>query len=164
MWIQNIEFNKVEIAIWKNNKNRVFSFFKIMWKELFDIDFNNNFEKRKVEFNKSKVYYIKNSKQIKAAAQFIKVSKGYKLSNWIIIDKDAYILWRIWVLEKYRKQWLWTKLINHWIDEIKKEWISIIYIPSEINNIDYYSKFWFTTIWKSGQIWNTIWIYMKKDI
>jgi hypothetical protein len=46
-----------------------------MWKELLDIDFNNNIDKRIEEFYKSKVYFIKNNIQIKAAAQFIQVFK-----------------------------------------------------------------------------------------
>jgi len=156
----------MDILVVKSNNElkRCFSFFKVMWKELFDIDFNKDIDKRKKEFDRSLVYYIGDNIKILAAIQFIKVKKWYVLSNWIEINKDAYILLRIWVLKEYRNKWLWSKLMKYWIQKIYDSWITIIYIPSEINNVNYYSKFWFEVFWKDWPIGNTRWIYMKKEL
>jgi len=141
-----------------------FNFFTEMWKNEFEIDLNTNIIKQFNDFKNSNIYYIKNISEIISVIQFTKIYKWFKLWNGTTIDKDAYILWRIWVKKEYRKQWLWKKIINYWLNEIKQSWINLIYIPSEINNIKYYSQFWFKEFWNEYSLWNTKVIFMKNEI
>lgn len=152
---------KIKKAKSKKEFEKNFLFIKKIWKELFEIDFDKKIEKQRSDFYNSIILYIEEEWEIISSSQMIKVEKWYKLTNWIILEKEAYILWRIATLEKYRWKWLWTKLINFLLETAKKENIEDFYIPSELWNINYYANFWFETFWKSIKLGNSEYIYMK---
>ncbi len=139
---------------------KCFDFFKKMWKELFDVDLKRERVVKKL-LEKSIVYWIYKDEKIISAVQFVKCLKWETLTSWYVVNTNAYILWRIWTLHKFRKKWYWSSLITHWLKEIEKLWIKDFYIPSELSNIEYYQKFWFTEFWKEQILWNTKYIYMK---
>ena len=156
---------KINIATSERQYKECFEFIKNLWKDEFEIDFELNLEKQYQSFIKSNIYFIKENSKIIALIQLAKVKKWYKTKDWITPKEDCYFLWRIWVSKDFRTKWYWTELIKFWIEKIKKEWIKLIYLSSEINNINYYSKFWFKKISdKERKVWNTSAIYMKKEI
>lgn len=142
-----------------------FNFIKTLWKDEFEIDFNLDLENKYQDFLNSNIYFIREKWIIIAIIQLFKIKKWYKTKDWITPKEDCYFLGRIWISKEYRNMWYWSKLINFWIKEVKKEWIKLIYLSSAINNIDYYSKFWFQKIWnKIKKAWNTSAIHMKIKI
>ena len=154
---------KIQKATTKEEIKNNFLFFKKMWKEMFDIDFDKNYEKQFKAFENAKIYFISENEKIISSSQMMKVEKWYKLTNWIILEKKSYILWRIWTLEKYRGRWLGSKLIKFLLEISKEEKIKDFYIPSELWNTKYYAKFWFETFWKSIKLGNSEYIYMKNN-
>jgi len=152
---------EIKKAISEKNLENNFLFFKNMWKKEFDIDFDKKIEKQRKEFYNSEIYFIEENWKIISSSQMIKIDKWYKLTNWMIIEKKAYILWRIWTLKEYRWKWFWTELIKFLLEIAKKENIKDFYIPSELGNVKYYSRFWFETFWKSIKLGNSEYIYMK---
>ena len=149
----------------RNEYKLCFDFIKKLWKDEFEIDFNLNLKKQYQSFLNSDIYFIEENWKIIAIIQLAKVEKWFKTKDWIIPEKDCYFLWRIWVSKKYRNIWHWSKLINFWIEKIKKGWIKLIYLSSEINNIKYYFIFWFKKVSdEAKKVWNTSAIYMKKEI
>jgi len=154
---------KIQKATTKEEIKNNFLFFKKMWKEMFDIDFDKNYEKQFKTFENAKIYFISENEKIISSSQMMKVEKWYKLTNWIILEKKSYILWRIWTLEKYRWKWLGSKLIKFLLEISKEEKIKDFYIPSELWNTKYYAKFWFETFWKSIKLGNSEYIYMKNN-
>ena len=156
---------KINIATSENEYKECFEFIKKLWKDEFEINFELNLEKQYQSFIKSNIYFIKENSKIISIIQLAKVKKWFKTKEWIIPKKDCYFLWRIWVLNTYRNKWYWTNLINFWLNKIKQEWIKLIYLSSEINNIDYYYKFWFRKISnKERKIWNTSAVYMENNL
>ena len=154
---------KIQKAITEKDLENNFLFFKKMWKEMFDIDFEKNLEKQRGRFYKSEVYFIKDWDKIITSSQMEKFKIWDKLTNWFILEKEAYILWRIWTLKEYRWKWLGSKLIKFLLEVAEKEKIEDFYIPSELWNIKYYSRFWFKEFWKSVKLGNSEYIYMKNN-
>lgn len=156
---------EIKIAKSETEYKECFKFIKKMWKDEFEIDFELRLEDQYQSFFKSNVYYIKKNWKLVWIIQLAKINKWQKTKDWITPKNDCYFLWRIWVLKEYRNKWYWTKLINYSIKKIKQEWIKLIYLSSEINNINYYSKFWFNKIsGKERIIWNTIAVHMEKNL
>lgn len=156
---------EIKIANSEVEYKECFEFIKKMWKQEFDINFELRLEEQYQSFLKSNVYYIKENCKLIWIIQLAKVKKWQKTKDWIIPKEDCYFLWRLWILKSFRKKWYWSKLINYSIEKIKQEWIKLIYLSSEINNIDYYFKFWFEKIsGKERIIWNTIAVQMENNL
>lgn len=155
-----MEIKKANIEI---EYKECFEFIKNIWKDEFEIDFDLNLEKQYQSFIKSDIYFIEEKWKIIAIIQLTKVEKWFKLKDWFIPKNDCYFLWRIWVLKEYRNKWYWSKLIKYWINQIENTWIKTIYTLSEINNINYYSNFWFKKINDNiKNVWNTNGVYMER--
>lgn len=156
---------EIKIANKETEYKECFEFIKKMWKDEFEINFEIRLEEQYKSFLKSNIYYVKENWKIIWIIQLAKIKKWFKTKDWIIPKEDCYFLWRIWILKDFRKKWYWSKLINYSIEKIKQEWIKLIYLSSEINKIDYYSKFWFKKIsGKERVIWNTIAVHMEKNL
>ncbi len=156
---------EIKIAKSETEYKECFEFIKNIWKNEFKIDFETRLEEQYKSFLNSNIYYIKKNWKLVWIIQLAKINKWQKTKDWITPKKDCYFLWRIWISEEFRKKWYWSKLINCSIEKIKQEWIKLIYLSSEINNIDYYSKFWFKKIsGKERIIWNTIAVHMEKNL
>lgn len=145
----------------QEQRDKCFDFFQKMWKELFSLDWSDIIEQKKREFTSSEISYIKTDDQIVSVIQYFECKQWRKLTNWYEPKTDHYILWRIWTLESYRGRWYWTQLIKNWLEEINPNWTKQIYIPSELWNLEYYRKFWFTEFWNKVDKWNTQYMYMK---
>ena len=152
---------KIQKAITEEEIQNNFLFFKKMWKELFNIDFEKNIEKRLESFRNDNVYFISDGEKIISSSQIEVFNKWRSLTNWKLIEETSYVLGRLWTLEEYRWKWLWWKLIKNFIKISKEENIKELYIPSELWNVKYYSRFWFEAFWKSVKLWNSEYIYMK---
>ena len=152
---------KIQKAIIEEEIQNNFLFFKKIWKESFNIDFEKNIEKHIKFMKESIIYFISEDEKIISSSQIAVFNKWKSLTNWKLIEETSYVLGRLGTLEEYRWKWLWWKLIKNFIKISKKENIKELYIPSELWNIKYYSRFWFEAFWKSVKLWNSEYIYMK---
>ena len=143
--------------------DQCFDFLKAIWKEEFEIDWNLELEEKKKEFLISELSYIKSDNKIVSVVQFFKYNKGRPLTSGYVPENDYSILWRVWTLKEYRWRWFWTALIKQWFEQINNPPHTDIYIPSELWNLEYYRKFWFTEFWDKVDKWNAQYIYMKNN-
>lgn len=66
--------------------------------------------------------------------------------GWTIVRPDIYpILSTVYVDKKHRWKWIWTQLMQHAIQTIKKLKIKKIYLYTNIKW--FYEKFWWKYIW-----------------
>ncbi len=160
-WMLN-GLNDIKKAKSKKDYDECFEFFSNIWIKEFELDLTW----RKSKFDDSLIFYIKKDSKIVSAIQIERFEKTYikkeKLGN-IVNDWD-FCFWRIATLSSYRWKWFASRLINFSIDFLKNKWEKVVFIPSAVENIAYYSKFWFSKFWDKKVCWNTEKVFMKLDL
>lgn len=74
------------------------------------------------------------------------------------------MLGRIWVLETYRGKQIGSKLIEFVDQYYTKQWEKNIFLPSAVQNIQYYERFWFQWFSEPKNLWNTQVVMMRKKL
>lgn len=118
-------------------------FFWNMWKEEFNLELENQTE----FYKKTDIYFIRDSEIIISAI----IYSTYEWKNNI---------WRFGTLEKNRWKWYGSELLKYVLS--KYSWN--FYLSSDINQVNYYEKFWFINTWEKRKVWNTYWIKMVKKL
>lgn len=86
---------------------------------------------------------------------FLVVELDWKVIWYLLWEKlRAWwtIIWSIWIEKDYRWRWIWTKLLNIFEDNIKKDWYEWVYLVWRTESEElksFYSKNWFS-IWKNN--------------
>lgn len=155
------EASDIMEATTESEREMCFEFFKKLWKEEFDMDFENS--KRpladiRADFWKSKVFYLKKDNIL---ASSIQVSTQTIANNYV--STWALCMWRVGTLSSYRKRGLGSRLIKKALQYVASLGVKEMYTNAEIKNIEYYQWFGFESIQDAPENkWNTSAVFMKK--
>jgi len=153
---------KYEILLVKSKTDlfESFTFFQEMWKEEFNIIIG---EEKFLDFCKSDLFFIK-EKGIIWCLEVSEISrknlKNEPSLKWVANEWEK-ILWRIWVSKKFRWKQIWSILIKYILNYYSEKWLKNLFLPSAINNLSYYERFWFESFWEPRELWNTKVVMMK---
>lgn len=145
----------------ESEKEMCFDFFKKLWKEEFDMDFENAKKPLvdiRADFWKSKVFYLKKNDIL---ASCIQISTQNTANDYI--PTGALCMGRVGTLAHCRKQGLGSRLIKKALQCVASLSVKEIYTNAEIKNIEYYQGFGFEAIQSTPESRaNTSSLYMKK--
>jgi len=142
---------------------KCFQFFQKMWKEEFQITLRyEQFER----FKKNEVFYI-GGEHIFGCIQITSIDD-------VVLKYDSELIWvanvwekllgRIGVQSLQRGKWIGSKLIKYVQHRYASQWETKMFLPSAIENTEYYNKFSFVAFAEPAACWNTKKVMMKVSL